>query len=214
VGLIYNEDEKGAGELARTIEEDGGSTHLLCADVSDLGRMMEVTGRYAESSPPGLDGIVVNAGIYRRKAFSELDQEDWVRTHEVNLTGAFNTMKASLPHMDRGSIVMVSSQLAFRGSLNGADYASSKAGLLGLGRSLAIELAPSIRVNMIAPGFVDTAILAQHSPVKRRERESQVPLQRIGSPSEIAGAILFLLSDLSSYVTGATLDVNGGLYIR
>jgi 3-oxoacyl-[acyl-carrier protein] reductase len=86
--------------------------------------------------------------------------------------------------------------------------------LLGLSRSLALELAPLIRVNSIAPGYVDTDILAGDTSEKRRERISGVPLGRIGSPGEIAGPVIFLLSDLSSYITGATLDINGGLFIH
>ena len=133
---------------------------------------------------------------------------------EVNLDGAYNTVKAALPSMKKGSIVMVSSQLAFKGSSYGADYAASKAGMLGMARSLARELAPYIRVNSIAPGYVDTDILAGDSPEKRKKRISQVPLGRIASPVDIAGPVVFLLSDMSEYVTGATLDINGGLFIH
>jgi 3-oxoacyl-[acyl-carrier protein] reductase len=101
--------------------------------------------------------------------------------------------------------------LAFQGSQYGAHYAAAKAGLLGLARSLARELAPRHTVNVVAPGSIDTAILAGDSPERRRERERSIPLGRLGRPSEVAQAIAFLASPAASYVTGATLHVNGGL---
>lgn len=185
------------------------------ADAKDLSQMEDALSKFSnEVHDKGLNGLVINAGIYKRASMNELTRTDWDNTIETNLTGAFNTVKAALSYMDKGSLVLVSSQLAFRGSASGADYSSSKAGMLGLSRSLAKELAPHIRVNSIAPGYVDTDILAGDSPEKRSRRISEVPLNRVGSPEDIAKPVVFLLSDMSSYITGATVDINGGLFIH
>jgi 3-oxoacyl-[acyl-carrier protein] reductase len=140
--------------------------------------------------------------------------DEWRETIKTNLDGAFIAVKAALPYMKKGSIVMISSQLAHKGSGYGADYSASKAGILGLSRSLARELAPDIRVNTISPGYIDTDILAGDSEDKRKRRIEEVPQGRIGIPSDVAGSVVFLLSDMSSYMTGSDLDVNGGLYIH
>jgi 3-oxoacyl-[acyl-carrier protein] reductase len=215
VGILYNEHGEDASALADLIGSSGGEACALAGDVLDLPLLETAASEFSVwGRRRGIDGLVVNAGIYERAAFSDLDEDSWNRTIGVNLTGAYRTIKATVPHMRTGSIVIVSSQVAFRGSQNGADYASSKAGLLGLGRSLAIELAPDIRVNMVAPGFIATDILSADTLEKRRERNAQVPLGRVGRSDEVAMPIVFLLSEMASYITGATLDINGGLLIR
>jgi 3-oxoacyl-[acyl-carrier protein] reductase len=114
-----------------------------------------------------------------------------------------------------GRIIFIYSQLAFRGSPHGSDYASTKAGMLGLMRSLALELADKqILVNAIAPGTIDTDIIAHYSSDQRTDRIKEIPLKRLGTANDIANACLFLASDLSSYITGETINVNGGLYIH
>jgi 3-oxoacyl-[acyl-carrier protein] reductase len=154
-----------------------------------------------------IDILVNNAGIYFRNSFEVLS---------VNLTGSYNMCKEVLPHMKENSrIIFISSQLAFRGSSHGSDYATSKAGQLGLMRSLALELASKkILVNAVAPGTVDTDIISDYSEDQRQKRANEVPLKRLGKPEDIAGACLYLSSDLSKYVTGETINVNGGLYIH
>ncbi len=200
---------------AQVIGASSGRAFGFRADSRDTGQMEKATAEFSSVGPhTGIDGLVVNAGIYKRASIRELKRSDWDHTIETNLTGAFNTVRSCLPHMKEGSIVVVSSQLAFRGSDYGADYSSSKAGLLGFARSLAKELAPDIRVNSIAPGFVDTDILAKDSPEKRSNRISQVPLGRIATSHDIAQPVIFLLSNMSSYITGATIDINGGLFIH
>jgi 3-oxoacyl-[acyl-carrier protein] reductase len=112
-------------------------------------------------------------------------------------------------------IIFISSQLAFRGSSHGADYASSKAGMLGLMHSLALELASKkINVNAVAPGTIDTDIIANYTDEMRQQRIKEIPLRRFGIPDDIANTCLFLASDLSDYITGETINVNGGLYIH
>ncbi|MGA1822405.1 MAG: SDR family NAD(P)-dependent oxidoreductase [Thermoplasmatota archaeon] len=211
VGFTYNS----SGDRARALaDEIGSACETYKADTSDPEAVGEALARFHEFRREGIDGLVINAGIYRRSSFHDLDYDSWRRTMEVNLDGAFHTIRKAVELMDAGSIVIISSQLAFKGSSSGSDYASSKAGLLGLSRSLARELAPDIRVNAIAPGYIDTDILAGDSQDKRRKRIRDVPLGRIGDPKDISDSVVFLLSDMSSYITGATLDVNGGLFIH
>jgi len=114
-----------------------------------------------------------------------------------------------------GKIIFISSQLAFKGSSHGADYASSKAGILGLMRSLALELASKkINVNAVAPGTIDTDIIANYSKELRKQRIQEIPLKRLGTPKDVANTCLFLASNLSDYITGETINVNGALYIH
>ncbi len=215
VGFTYLTGGKKAQRLEKHSRARGKHQSSYQVDVRDYDGLIDAIGSFSSSgSSKGIDGIVVNAGIYRRANFADLSPEEWSRTISTNLDGAFNTVRAGIDLMERGAVVFISSQLAFRGSDHGVDYASSKAGVLGMARSLARELAPDIRVNSVAPGFVDTDILSSDTDEKRSWRGKQVPLGRIADPSEVANTVAFLLSDMSSYITGATIDVNGGLYIH
>ncbi len=215
VGIAYRSSDESARKVLDGIEREGGKGVLYRLDVSDPSTIKPALDDFSSRGcSRTIHGLIINAGIYTRRGFSDLTEDDWKRTLSTNLDGSFLTVRESLNHMVGGSIVFISSQLAFRGSASGADYAASKAGMLGLARSLARELAPGIRVNSIAPGYIDTDILSGDSPKKRAGREEEVPLGRVGSPEEVAGAVVFLLSELSSYITGATIDVNGGLFIH
>jgi len=163
----------------------------------------------------GIDVLVINHGRYDRVDAKDLDLEHLRRTMTTNFEGAFLTwdaVKSSLTKQAR--ICVIGSQLGTKGSPHGADYSASKAALSTWARSLAQSLAPEgKRVNVVAPGFVDTDILAGDSPQKRANREQEVPLKRIGTPEDIAGVVSFLVGDKSSYITGAVIHVNGGLYL-
>ena len=160
--------------------------------------------------------MVNNAGIYKRNNFEKISFETWNNVISINLTGCFNLCKKGLPFMKPGGkIIFISSQLAFKGSSHGADYASSKAGILGLMRSLALELASKkINVNAVAPGTIDTDIIANYSKELRKQRIQEIPLKRLGTPKDVANTCLFLASNLSDYITGETINVNGALYIH
>ncbi len=161
-----------------------------------------------------LDILVHNAGVYDRVPFLEITDDDLRACFQVNLVAPFALTRELLPMLrrsDSGRVVFVASVLAFTGSATGAHYAAAKAGLLGLSRSLAKELAPGITVNTVAPGSIDTAILARDSPERRAERAQTIPLGRVGTAEEVAEAIAFLASPGASYLTGTTIHVNGGL---
>jgi 3-oxoacyl-[acyl-carrier protein] reductase len=171
----------------------------------------EVAGHWSE-----LDVLVHNAGDYPRVAFREMTVGQLEGCLATNLLGPARLTRRLLPLLERsphGQLVFVTSVLAFTGSTHGAHYAAAKAGLVGFARSLAQELAPQIRVNLVAPGAIDTAILTSDAPEVRAARERRIPLQRVGRPEEVAEAIAFLVSENASYISGATLHVNGGTYL-
>jgi len=163
----------------------------------------------------GIDALVINHGRYDRIDAKNLDIDHLRRTMTTNFEGAFLTWDAVKSNLtENARICVIGSQLGTRGSPHGADYSASKAALSTWARSLAQSLAPEgKRVNVVAPGFVDTDILAGDSPEKRASREQEVPLKRIGTPEDIAGVVSFLVGDKSSYITGAVIHVNGGLYL-
>jgi len=213
VAINYASSQDKALEVLERIKKIGGEAEVYRADVSSYSQVEDMVSKFYRKYGK-IYGLVANAGIYIRRDIRDMSLEDWHRTMEVNLNGAFYLVKAALPYMEKGSIVFVSSQLAFKGSPSSVAYSASKAGMLGLMRSLALQLAPHIRVNAVAPGTIDTEMIANYTPERRKRRENEIPLGRIGKPEEVARAVAFLLDDESSYITGATLDVNGGLYIR
>ena len=163
----------------------------------------------------GIDALIINHGRYDRIDAKSLDLDQLRRTMTTNFEGAFLTWDAVKSNLTgEARICVIGSQLGTKGSPHGADYSASKAALSTWARSLAQSLAPEgKRVNVVAPGFVDTDILAGDSPEKRASREQEVPLKRIGTPEDIAGVVSFLVGDKSSYITGAVIHVNGGLYL-
>ncbi len=215
VGINYVSNKKEALDTLKKVRENGGDGILLKGDVSKTDDVKEIVKTFTKKRK-NIDILVNNAGIYFRNSFEEQSLETWNKVLSVNLTGSYNMCKIALPYMKENSkIIFISSQLAFRGSSHGSDYSASKAGQLGLMRSLALELADKkILVNAVAPGTIDTDIISDYTEEKRKKRANEVPLKRLGKPEDIAGACLFLASDLSKYVTGETINVNGGLYIH
>lgn len=210
----YLNSEEKAREVVDTIRKMGGEGIPYRANVSVEEEVAEMIENFSKTYGK-INALVINAGIYLRKRIWEMSSEEWDLTIRSNLYGAFYVVKHSIPYMDENSsIVFISSQLAFRGSSSDVAYGASKAGILGLMRSLAIQLAPRIRVNAVAPGTIDTDIIGGYTREQRKKRESEIPLGRIGSPEEVASVVSFLLSEDASYITGATIDVNGGLYIH
>ena len=210
-----NTNDKKAEETIKKIKQKGAKAVLLKGDISKPKDAESIVKTFVAETN-NVDILVNNAGIYERSNVEEISLERWNQVIKPNLTGSFYLCKKALPHMEPGSkIIFVSSQLAFRGSSHGADYASSKAGMLGLMRSLALELASKkINVNAVAPGTIDTDIIANYSEEVRKQRIMEIPLNRLGTSKDIANTCLFLASNLSDYITGETIHVNGGLYIH
>ncbi|HDH81727.1 MAG TPA: SDR family oxidoreductase, partial [Thermoplasmatales archaeon] len=180
VGINYFKSREKAEKVLDEVKKYSDGM-ILKADVSDdteVKKMVEIFVEKAEK----IDILVNNAGIYRRSLFLHIKPEQWDKIMNVNLKGCYNVCRHSIPYMkEGGKIVFMSSQLAFKGSTHGADYAASKAGILGFMRSLALELADrKINVNAVAPGTIDTDIIASYTPEQREKRAMEVPLKRIG----------------------------------
>ena len=167
----------------------------------------------AEFGP--VEVLISNAGITDDTLLMRMGEESFQRVLDANLTGAYRVAKRATPGMlkaRRGRMIFISSVVALVGSPGQANYAASKAGLIGLARSIARELGSrSITANVIAPGFVETDMTAELTEARRKEILGSVPLQRYGTPEEIAGAALYLASDAAAYVSGVVLPVDGGL---
>ena len=168
-----------------------------------------------------VDVLLNNAGITQPLRFMDISTDNWAKVMAVNLDGVFNLSQAFVPHMRarrRGSIVCMSSVSAQRGGgiFGGPHYSAAKAGVLGLAKAMARELGPDgIRVNCVTPGLIQTDITGgKLTDELRAEIRKGIPLDRLGDAADVAGAYLFLASDLSSYITGAVLDVNGGMLIH
>ncbi len=212
VGINYFKSHNKAIETLNKVREYSDGI-LLQADIGKYEEAKNIIQRFVKERGK-IDILVNNAGIYKRQNFRYMNEEQWDKTIETNLKSCFNMCKNVLPYMKKGKIIFISSQLGLKGSSHGADYSASKAGILGLMKSLALELAPNIKVNAVAPGTIDTDIIADYTQEHRRKREKEIPLKRIGLPEEVANVCLFLASDLSDYITGETIVVSGGLYIR
>ena len=180
-------------------------------DADDCNRVFsEVMGEFGR-----VDYLVNNAGITIDKTMRKMSADDWRQVINVNLSGAFQMTKAVLEHMiERGSgrIVMISSVIGETGNIGQANYAASKAGLFGLTKSLALEMAQrGITVNSVAPGFIATEMVAAIPEAALAKVIEKIPQRRLGKPEEVARVVRFLLEDGASYITGAVFHVNGGL---
>jgi NAD(P)-dependent dehydrogenase (short-subunit alcohol dehydrogenase family) len=198
-----------------------GADHLgVACDVTSRAACEQAAERIIAAFGQA-DVLINNAGITQPVKIMEIDGPGWERILDVNLRGVLHLSQAFIPHMRRrraGSIACMSSVSAQRGGgiFGGPHYSAAKAGVLGLAKAMARELGPDgIRVNCVTPGLIQTDITAgKLSDDKRREIISGIPLNRLGEATDVAGAFLFLASELSAYVTGAVIDVNGGMLIH
>jgi len=201
-------------DLMVASSELGNAFSPWVLDVTNEDAVLDVTGRIEKESGP-VFGLVNNAGITRDGLIMRMKKSDWDIVLNVNLTGAFLMCRALSRGMLRqkaGSIVNISSVVALLGASGQANYASTKAGLIGLTRALSREYAArNIRVNAVAPGFIETEMTRELSEEVRKDYADRVPMRRMGQPENIADAVHFLLDDVSSYITGVVLPVDGGL---
>ena len=216
VAINYNSSEAQALALASELSVNGSNVITIKADVSsssDVNKMMETVKE--ELGTPEI--LINNSGIAQQKLFTDITDEDWNRMIEVNLTGVFNTCRAVLPfmiHEKKGRIINISSMWGQVGASCEVHYSAAKAGVIGLTKALAQEVAPSgITVNCVAPGAVDTKMMSSFSAEDKAALCEEIPLGRIGDAEEIAETVAFLVSDKSSYITGQVIGVNGGMVI-
>ena len=209
VRVNYRSDEAGAREVAARIEAAGGRATVLGGDVGDPERL-------AALLEPGPEGpvlvLVNNAGLRLDGLSPQLEDEQWQRVLDVNLTAAFRATREALPQMMRarfGRVVNVASIVGPRANAGQANYAASKAGLIGFTKTVAVEVARrGITVNAVAPGLIETALTEE---IIDGEMAKAIPARRVGTPEDVAACIRFLASEGASYVTGTTLTVDGGL---
>jgi 3-oxoacyl-[acyl-carrier protein] reductase len=212
--LHYHRHRTEAEALGAELRARGAEVTLEGADLAQPEEVERLADSVSRGERP-LDALVLNAGSYPRKAFASITPREFAECLAVNLVAPARLAQRLLPSLRAAPaprIVFVASVLAFTGSRHGAHYAAAKAGLVGLARSLALELGPKVTVNVVAPGPIDTAILAEDTPEQRAEREARLPLRRIGRPEEVAESIAYLLAPSGGFITGATVHVNGGTY--
>ncbi len=207
-----------SGTRAEALEalaaELGERSQVLPCDLSDPEACQALPGR-AEAALGGLDILVNNAGLTRDNLAVRLKDEDWDLVLEVNLSAAFRLIRASLRGMMKrrwGRIVGITSVVGVTGNPGQANYAASKAGMIGMSKSLAQEVASrGITVNCVAPGFIETAMTEGLGEPQRDKLLGAIPAGRLGSSDDVAACVAFLASDEAAYVTGQTLHVNGGM---
>lgn len=218
--MICDIDALAAGVASAAINENGGKSACIAADVSDVGDLEQMI-QTTVSVFGGIDILVNNAGILTASSIGETTEPEWDKIMAVNLKGAFFAMQKALPHMgqnagrESGTIINIAS-LAGRmgGYQNSPAYAASKAGLIGLTMCAARRLAPlGITVNAVAPGTTQTDIISAFTEEKIESLKAAIPLGRLGQPGDIAETVAFLASEGARFITGAVIDVNGGMFM-
>jgi 3-oxoacyl-[acyl-carrier protein] reductase len=208
---VVGRDQAKAAEAATAI---GGGAQGFAADVGDpasIGALVEAVDKAFGQ----IDILVNNAGLTRDNILFRIKDDDWDTVLDANLRGAFLAIRATSRGMIKrrwGRIVNIASIVGITGNKGQANYAASKAGLIGLTKSVAKELGSrNVLVNAVAPGFIETDMTAAMTPEARAALSGQIPLERLGSPRDIAGVVTFLASDYASYITGQVLVVDGGM---
>ena len=216
VGVNYLKEKEKAESLVSELRAEGLAVMAVQADVSDRAAITAAI-RAVETEFGAVEVLVNNAGISQQDLFQYTDEALWRRLFAVNVDGVYNTVQAVLPDMiarQSGSIVNISSMWGLRGASCEVSYSATKAAVIGLTRSLAMELAPShIRVNCVAPGVIRTDMVEKLGQETIDALTEETPLGRIGTPEDIANAVAFLASEKASFITGQVLTADGGFIL-
>ena len=214
--VVADLDANRCEETVARIQQLGRKAMAVSVNVGDWDQVKGMIDR-VQKDWERIDILVNNAGITRDGLLLRMKEEDWQSVLQVNLTGTFFCVKAVLPTMSRqrsGRIVNIASIVWAIGNVGQANYAASKAAVIGLTKTVAREYASrNITVNAVAPGFIDTAMTQELSDETKEALLNQIPLKRLGQPSDIADAVSFLCSEKAGYITGHVLHVNGGMHM-
>ncbi|MDD5070800.1 MAG: 3-oxoacyl-[acyl-carrier-protein] reductase [Candidatus Omnitrophica bacterium] len=214
--FTYNKSLDKAETLKKEIEKIGGSCLSLSCDARDFGQSKSVIEQ-AISKFGSLDVLINNAGIIKDKALMMMTEDDWQAVIDTNLTGVFNLSRAAIVtflKQKKGCILNMSSVSGLVGIARQTNYSATKAGIIGFSKSLAKEVAPyGIRVNVVAPGFIDTDMVQSIKEDIRNQIVSSIPLGRLGAAEDVAELCLFLASDRAGYITGEVVKIDGGLTV-
>ncbi|MFQ5450374.1 MAG: 3-oxoacyl-[acyl-carrier-protein] reductase [Nitrospinaceae bacterium] len=212
--ILGDVNRDGAEQAADSIRQKGGSASAVRLDVSSREEVKKVFDSIAEDHKP-LDILVNNAGITKDGLMIRMKEEDWDRVLSINLKGCFLCSQQAAKQMmkqRKGAIVNIASIVGLMGNLGQANYAASKAGVIGLTKTTAREVASrGITVNAVAPGFIDTEMTRVLEESVRKKLIEQIPLSRLGLPEDVARCVAFLASDRAGYITGQVINVNGGM---
>ena len=204
-----------AGALEAVRAELGANAFIAAANLSDIASVEALTKAAEDAAGSGIDILVNNAGITKDNLFLRMKDEEWDQVIAVNLTAAFRLSRAVLRGMMKkrwGRIIQISSVVGATGNPGQGNYAAAKAGLVGMTKSLAAEVASrNITVNAVAPGFIQTAMTEALTEQQKEMIGQRIPVGRMGRPAEIAAAVAYLASEEAAYVTGETIHINGGM---
>lgn len=216
IAVVDYSDESAAKETLDALKEAGVAARYYKCDVSDFSATKETVDKIVKDFGK-IDVLVNNAGITADKLIMRMDEADWDRVLSINLKGCFNMIKHVTPYMMRkryGRIVSISSVVGLMGNAGQANYAASKAGIIGLTKTVAKEFgARNITANAVAPGFIKTAMTDALTEEQKQAMYKLIPLGCLGETQDIANAVKFLVSDDARYITGVVLKVDGGMYI-
>jgi 3-oxoacyl-[acyl-carrier protein] reductase len=217
IAVHYNSSQDAAQETVRSIRAGGGTAEAFCADFSIPEQIVDLVKQVEVSLGP-VHTLVCNAGTLKTNLVAMTSLDDWRAVMAVNLDAAFLLTKAVTRNMAKqrkGRIVYIASDAGLAGDLLRAAYSASKAGLLGLAKTVARELAPTgVTVNAVCPGIIETDMIRDISETRRQKQLEMIPMNRLGKPEEVAGVVRFLTSEDAAWITGQTLSVDGGLYTK
>ncbi len=216
VCINYARNETAARDALNVVRDQGGRGMLARCDVSNFDAVQDIVKRIVDETGR-IDILINNAGITQNGLFVRMKPEAWSSVIDINLTGTFNCSRAVTRYMMKqkwGRVINMTSVVALAGNAGQVPYAASKAGIVGLTKSLAQELGPrNICVNAVAPGLIETDMTGSMEDTMRGEVLNRIPLGRAGRPGDVAGVVGFLVSGKADYITGQVIQVNGGLYM-